>query len=78
MRATTRAFKPRAAVGKGVEENRITEVRNLRYRWATRTIVGKGVEENRITEESGAYRVIYVARIETTKRRFAQLPGGGK
>jgi phage-related protein len=62
--------------------------------------IGKGVEEIRITDESGAYRVIYVARraeavyvlhafqkktqatsrrdIETAKRRFAQVSGGGK
>jgi phage-related protein len=62
--------------------------------------VGKGVEEIRITDESGAYRVIYVARrvdavyvlhafqkktqatpqnvIDTAKRRFAQLPRGAK
>jgi phage-related protein len=62
--------------------------------------VGKGVEEIRITEDSGAYRVIYIARrteavyvlhafqkktqatpkrdIDIAKRRFAQLPGGSK
>jgi len=62
--------------------------------------VGKGVEEIRITDESGAYRVIYVARrvdavyvlhafqkksqatpkkdIETARKRFAQLSRGGK
>jgi phage-related protein len=62
--------------------------------------VGKGVEEVRITDDSGAYRVIYVARradavyvlhafqkktqatpkkdIDTAKRRFAQLTRGGK
>ncbi|HEY1207162.1 MAG TPA: type II toxin-antitoxin system RelE/ParE family toxin [Bryobacteraceae bacterium] len=53
--------------------------------------VGKGVEEVRITDDSGAYRVIYVARraekksqatpkkdIDTAKRRFAQLSGGAK
>ncbi|MGA2272493.1 MAG: type II toxin-antitoxin system RelE/ParE family toxin [Bryobacteraceae bacterium] len=61
--------------------------------------VGKGVEEIRITDESGAYRVIYVARradavyvlhafqkktatpkreIDTAKKRLAQLPRGGK
>jgi phage-related protein len=62
--------------------------------------VGKGVEEIRITDDSGAYRVLYVARradavyvlhafqkktrgtpkndIETAKRRFAQLSRGGK
>ena len=62
--------------------------------------VGKGVEEIRITDDSGAYRVIYVARrtdavyvlhafqkktqatpkrdIDTAKRRFAQLSRGGK
>ena len=62
--------------------------------------IGRGVEEIRVTDDSGAYRVIYVARrveavyvlhafqkktqatsrrdIETAKRRFAQLPGGGK
>ena len=66
-------------------------------RWAA---VGKGVEEIRITDESGAFRVIYVARradavyvlhafqkktqatpkkdIDTAKRRFAQLSRGGK
>ena len=63
-------------------------------------VVGKGVEEIRIADESGAYRVIYVARhadavyvlhafqkksqatpkkdIETARKRFAQLPRGGK
>ncbi len=62
--------------------------------------IGKGVEEIRVTEDSGAYRVIYVARraeavyvlhafqkktqatakrdIDTAKRRFAQLSRGGK
>jgi phage-related protein len=62
--------------------------------------IGKGVEEIRVDDESGAYRVIYLARraefvyvlhafqkktrgtskrdIDTAKRRFAQLPGGGK
>jgi phage-related protein len=62
--------------------------------------IGKGVEEIRITDESGAYRVIYLARrrdavyvlhafqkktqetskrdIETAKRRFVQLSRGGK
>lgn len=62
--------------------------------------VGKGVEEIRLTDESGAYRVIYVARraeavyvlhafqkktqatskrdIDTAKRRFAELTRGGK
>ncbi len=62
--------------------------------------IGKGVEELRVTDDSGAYRVIYLARrteavyvlhafqkrteatskrdIETAKRRFAQLSGGGK
>ena len=62
--------------------------------------VGKGVEEVRITDESGAYRVIYVARraeavyvlhalqkktqatpkkdIDTARRRFAELSRGGK
>src|SRR5215468_1983210 len=62
--------------------------------------VGKGVEEIRVTDESGAYRVIYVARrpeavyvlhafqkkteatskrdIETARRRFAQLSRGEK
>lgn len=62
--------------------------------------VGKGVEEIRVTDESGAYRVIYVARraeavyvlhafqkktqatsrrdIDTAKRRFAELTRGGK
>jgi phage-related protein len=62
--------------------------------------IGRGVEEIRVTEDSGAYRVIYVARrveavyvlhafqkktqadwrrdIETAKRRFAQLSRGGK
>ncbi len=62
--------------------------------------VGKGVEEIRVTGESGAYRVIYVARraeavyvlhafqkktqatskrdIEIAKRRFAQLSRGGR
>jgi len=62
--------------------------------------IGKGVEEIRITEESGAYRVIYVARradavyvlnafqkktqatpkkdVDTAMRRFAQLPRGAK
>ncbi len=62
--------------------------------------VGKGVEEIRITDDSGAYRVIYVARsseavyvlhafqkksqttpkkeIDTVKRRFAQLSRGAK
>jgi phage-related protein len=62
--------------------------------------IGKGVEEIRITDESGAYRLIYVARradavyvlhafqkksqatpkkdIDTAKRRFAQLPRGAK
>ena len=64
------------------------------------TAVGKGVEEIRIRDESGAYRVIYVARrteavyvlhafqkksqatpkkdIDTARRRFAELSGGGK
>jgi len=63
-------------------------------------LIGKGVEEIRVTDDSGAYRVIYVARragavyvrhafqkkaqatpkkdIDTAKRRFAQLSGGGK
>lgn len=63
-------------------------------------VVGKGVDEIRLTEESGAYRVIYLARraeavyvlhafqkktqatpksdINTAKRRFAELTGGGK
>lgn len=62
--------------------------------------IGRGVEEIRIVEDSGAYRVIYVARrsdavyvlhafqkktqatskrdIDTAKRRFAQLSGGGR
>jgi len=62
--------------------------------------IGKGVEEIRITDESGAYRVIYLARradavyvlhafqkktqatpkkdIDTARRRFAQLPRGTK
>jgi phage-related protein len=62
--------------------------------------VGKGVEEIRITDDSGAYRVIYLARcaeavyvlhafqkktqatpkkdIETARRRFAQLSRGEK
>ncbi len=62
--------------------------------------IGKGVEEIRVTGDSGAYRVIYVARraeavcvlhafqkktqaisrrdIDTAKRRFAQLSRGGK
>jgi phage-related protein len=62
--------------------------------------IGKGVEEIRVTDDSGAYRVIYVARradavyvlhafqkkrqatpkkdIDTAKRRFAQLPRGVK
>lgn len=62
--------------------------------------IGRGVEEIRIVEDSGAYRVIYVARrsdavyvlhafqkktqatskrdIDTAKRRFTQLPGGGR
>jgi phage-related protein len=62
--------------------------------------VGKGVEEIRITDDSGAYRVIYVARraeavyvlhafqkktqatpkkdIDTAKRRFSRLPRGAK
>ena len=62
--------------------------------------IGKGVEESRVTDDSGAYRVIYVARraeavyvlhafqkktqttsrrdIETAKSRFAQLSRGGK
>jgi phage-related protein len=62
--------------------------------------VGKGVEEIRITDESGAYRVIYVARcaeavyvlhafqkktratsrrdIDVARRRFAQMSRGGK
>jgi phage-related protein len=61
--------------------------------------IGKGVEEIRITGDSGAFRVIYVARrpeavyvlhafqkktraaskrdIETAKRRFAQLSRSG-
>jgi phage-related protein len=65
-----------------------------------RPAIGKGVEEIRVTDDSGAYRVIYVARraeavyvlhafqkktqatsrrdIETAKRRFAQLSRGGK
>ena len=60
--------------------------------------IGKGVEEIRVTDESGAYRVIYVARraeavyvlhafhkktqvtpkkdIEIAKRRFGQITGG--
>jgi phage-related protein len=64
------------------------------------TAVGKGVEEIRITDESGAYRVIYVARradavyvlhafqkktqatpkndIDTARRRFAQLSRGAR
>ncbi len=64
------------------------------------TSIGKGVEEIRVTDDSGAYRVIYLARhtdavyvlhafqkktqatsrrhMETAKRRFAQLSGGGK
>ncbi|MCZ2154454.1 MAG: type II toxin-antitoxin system RelE/ParE family toxin [Bryobacterales bacterium] len=63
-------------------------------------VVGKGVDEIRLTEESGAYRVIYLARhaeavyvlhafqkktqatpkrdINTAKRRFTELTGGGK
>jgi phage-related protein len=62
--------------------------------------VGKGVEEIRITDDSGAYRVIYVARraeavyvlhafqkkspvtpkrdIDTAKKRLGQLSRGGK
>jgi phage-related protein len=62
--------------------------------------VGKGVEEIRVTDESGAYRVIYVARraeavyvlhafqkktqatslrdIEIARKRFGQLSRGGK
>jgi len=62
--------------------------------------IGKGVEEIRVTDDSGAYRVIYMARraetvyvlhafqkktqatsrrdIETAKGRFAQLSRGGK
>jgi phage-related protein len=62
--------------------------------------VGKGVEEIRLTDESGAYRVIYVARraeavyvlhafqkktqatskrdIDTAKKRFVELTGGRK
>ncbi len=62
--------------------------------------IGRGVEEMRVTDDSGAYRVIYVARradavyvlhafqkkaqatskrdIDTARRRFAQLSGGGK
>ena len=62
--------------------------------------IGKGVEEIRVTDDSGAYRVIYVARrtdavyvlhafqkktqatsqrdIGTARRRLAQLSGGGK
>lgn len=62
--------------------------------------IGKGVEEIRVTDDSGAYRVIYVARrvdavyvlhafqkkteatpkrdIDAAKRRFAQLSRGGK
>ncbi len=64
------------------------------------TAIGKGVEEIRITEESGAYRVIYVARreeavyvlhafqkktratskrdLDTARMRFAELPRGGR
>lgn len=62
--------------------------------------IGKGVEEIRVTDDSGAYRVIYVARraeavyvlhafqkkaqatskrdIETARSRFAQLSRGAK
>lgn len=62
--------------------------------------VGKGVEEIRLTDESGAYRVIYLARrveavyvlhafqkktqatsrrdIDAARKRFAQLSRGGK
>lgn len=62
--------------------------------------VGKGVEEIRVTEDSGAYRVIYVARraeaiyvlhafqkktqatsrrdIETARKRFAEILKGEK
>jgi phage-related protein len=62
------------------------------------TAVGRGVEEIRVTDDSGAYRLIYVARradavyvlhafqkktqatpkkdIDTAKRRFAQLLRG--
>ncbi len=62
--------------------------------------VGKGVEEIRLTDDSGAYRVIYLARradavyvlhafqkktqatsrrdIDTAKRRFVQLSRGRK
>jgi phage-related protein len=62
--------------------------------------IGKGVEEIRVTDDSGAYRVIYVARraeavyvlhafqkktqatskrdIEAARRRFAQLSRGEK
>jgi len=62
--------------------------------------IGKGVEEIRVTDDSGAYRVIYVARradavyvlhafqkktqatsrrdIDTARRRFAQLSRGGR
>lgn len=62
--------------------------------------IGKGVEEIRVTDDSGAYRVVYVARradavyvlhafqkktqatakrdIDTAKRRFAELSRGEK
>jgi phage-related protein len=62
--------------------------------------IARGVEEIRVADESGAYRVVYVARraeavyvlhafqkktqatsrrdIETAKKRFAQVSGGGK
>jgi phage-related protein len=62
--------------------------------------VGRGIEEIRITDESGAYRVIYLARradavyalhafqkktqatlekdIDAARRRFAELSRGGK
>ena len=62
--------------------------------------IGKGVEEIRVTDDSGAYRVIYVARragavyvlhafqkkaqatskrdIGTARRRFAQISRGAK
>jgi phage-related protein len=62
--------------------------------------IGRGVEEIRITDESGAYRVIYVARradavyvlhafqkksqatpkkeIDTARKRLAQLSRGAK
>ena len=62
--------------------------------------IGTGVEEIRVTDESGAYRVIYLARraeavyvlhafqkktqatargdIEVARRRYSQIPRGGK